>query len=134
MSKQRCNYVCTSSLFLNRFIFHFWDLTFLFSTLLFFQHFQHLSSCNFNFMCMNVIISYFVYLFKSFWFIYLPISFIYKQAGGGVWIGSTGASGTFISCSWSGNTAPTDKVSTIVSILLLLLPLLINHSFHKEQR
>ena len=45
-----------------------------------------------------------------------------------MFIGISG-SGTFISCSWSGNTAPANQVSTIVSILLLLLPLLINHLY-----
>jgi len=44
---------------------------------------------------------------------------IYKQWGGGGVQIQTDGSGTFISCSWSGNTAPADKVSTIVSILLL---------------
>ena len=52
--------------------------------------------------------------------IYIFRYICYKQEGGGVNIRTDG-SGTFISCSWSGNTAPTDKVSTIVSILLLLL-------------
>ena len=64
---------------------------------------------------MNVFISCFVTnLFDSF----LRFSLIYKQAAGGVRIEYQG-SGTFISCSWSGNTAPTNGVSTIVSIFLL---------------
>ena len=84
-----------------------------FSLLSFSHHFQHLSSCNFL-LCVWTFSYHILYLYKSFWFIYLP----YTQQGGGVRF-STDGSGTFISCSWSGNTASTNQVSTIVSILLL---------------
>ena len=85
---------------------------FLYSSFL--NHFQHLVLA-ISYLRMNVFISCIsTNLFDSFlWF-----SLIYKQYGGGVYILDQG-SGTFISCSWNGNTAPTDQVSTIVSIVLL---------------
>lgn len=80
----------------------------------FFSSFSTSSSCNIFFVYERHISCISTNLFDSF----LRFSLIYKQWGGGVAIWTAG-SGTFISCSWSGNTAPTDKVSTIVSILLL---------------
>jgi len=46
---------------------------------------------------------------------FLCFSLIYEQNGGGgaVYIWDSGFSGTFISCSWSGNTAPANKVRNI---------------------
>ena len=80
----------------------------------FFSSFSTSSSCNFFFMYERHISCISTNLFDLF----LLFALIYKQKGGGVYISISGA-GTFISCSWSENTAPTDKVSTIVSILLL---------------
>ena len=93
------------------FVAEIWRCLFLNS---FFSHLQHLF---FQFLfCVyeRHILCIYTNLFGSF----LRFSLMYKQKGGGAYIGS-GASGTFISCLWSGNTAPTDNVSTIVSILLL---------------
>ena len=77
----------------------------------------------------NLSIEFFVHLFLS-WkcfltFIlyiqplcfFLCLSLIYEQGGGAVRIGSSG-SGTFISCSWNGNSAP--SVSNMFQIFFLL--------------
>ena len=46
---------------------------------------------------------------------FLCFSLIYEQAGGAVYIYNSGSVGTFISCSWTGNNAPSDKVSDMFS-------------------
>ena len=51
-------------------------------------------------------------------FLSLFLSLIYEQWGGAVRIQSSGSSGTFISCSWSGNSAPSGKVSDMLQNLL----------------
>ena len=104
------NCICLVQLFLNGFIFHFWHFFFTllfpsFSTSFFLQFF-------FVYECFHIIFRITTNLFDSF----LRFSLIYKQRGGGVAI-STDVSATFISCSWSVNTA--HMVSTIVSIVLL---------------
>ena len=59
---------------------------------------------------------YFWHSFCILWLVSLFLFWSNEQEGGAVWIGgNTAASGTFISCSWYDNTAPSNVVSNYKS-------------------
>ena len=53
-------------------------------------------------------------------FPYICLSLIYEQVGGAVYTTNAGASGTFIRCSWTGNSARYEVSITCFKIFSLL--------------
>lgn len=60
-------------------------------------------------------LTFILYIQPLYCYFFLCFSLIYGQAGGAAYIQQSGSSGTFISCSWSGNNAPSNMVSDMFS-------------------